>query len=86
MPELDPRYVGGHDPETACYAAKAHLQFSSPNGLTFTYVCNLFAGPEGDPGEVLGRLADDMGLYRPIPVSVTLPPELGAAAEASSAR
>lgn len=76
VPELDPEYAGGYDPNTACYAAKAHEQFSTPDQLTFTYVCNLFAGPDGDAIQVLLRLADDMGLYRPIPVSVTLPPEL----------
>ena len=76
VPELDPSYVGGFHPDTACYGAKAHPQLSTPTSITITYVCNLFAGPEGDPGEVLGRLADDMGLYRPIAVRVTLPPEL----------
>lgn len=76
VPELDPSYAGGYDANTACYAAKAHGQLSRPTSITFTYVCNLFSGPTGDPIEVLLRLADDMGLYRPIPVSVTLPPEL----------
>jgi len=76
VPELDPEHAGGYDANTACYAAKAHPQLSQPPTLTFTYVCNLFAGPDGDPAAVLGRLLDDMGLYRPIPVSVTLPPEL----------
>lgn len=76
MPELDPSYVGGYDPRTACYAAKGHPQLSAPGRVTLTYVCNLFTGPGGDGGEVLGRLVDDLGLYRPIPVSVTLPPEL----------
>ena len=83
VPELDPAYAGGYDAHTACYAAKAHPQLFRRTAVTFTYVCNLFAGPETDPIQVLLRLADDMGLYRPIPVSVTLPPELlapGAAA------
>lgn len=76
MPELDPSVVGGYDPRTACYAAKAHPQLSAPGSVTFTYVCNLFAGPDGDAWEVLGRLADDLELYRPIPVSLPLLPEL----------
>lgn len=76
IPELDPSYAGGYDPSTACYAAKEHPQISPSRSVSFTYVCNLFAGLDGDPGEVLGRLLDDMGLYRPIPVTVTLPPEL----------
>jgi hypothetical protein len=44
--------------------------------VTFTYVCNLFTGRGQDPMQVLGRLLVDMGLYRPIPVAVELPPEL----------
>jgi len=77
IPELDPEHAGGFDPNTACYAAKEHAQFARPGGLTFTYVCNLFAGATGDAVEVLGRLADDLGLYRPIGATVTLPAELG---------
>ncbi|MCP3984998.1 MAG: DUF4185 domain-containing protein [bacterium] len=76
MPEFDPSQPGGYDPHTACYAAKAHPQLSAPGRVTFTYVCNLFAGPDGDAGEVLGRLVDELGLYRPIPVSVGLPSDL----------
>ncbi len=76
IPELDSRYVGGFVPGTACYAAKAHPQLSGDRTITLTYVCNLFAGPGGDVRSVLGRLADDLGLYRPIPVTLTLPPEL----------
>jgi hypothetical protein len=73
MPELDPDYVGGHDPNTGCYAAKEQGQFSTPGGVTLTYVCNLFAGPDGDADAVLGRLVVEMGLYRPIPVWLELP-------------
>ena len=76
IPELDPDYVGGYDPNTACYAAKEHAELSSDERLTFTYVCNLFAGPGQDPYEILGRLATSMRLYRPIPVSVTIPRDL----------
>jgi hypothetical protein len=77
IPELDPDYVGGYDPNTACYAAKEHAQLSSSDKLTFTYVCNLFAGPGQDPYAILGRLATTMRLYRPVPVSVSMPADLG---------
>ncbi len=86
MPELDPHYVGGHDAATGCYAAKAHPQHSTPTTLALTYVCNLFAGAGSEPFEVLGRLAVDLGLYRPVPLRITLPPELaplGAIGESS---
>jgi hypothetical protein len=76
IPELDPSYAGGYDPNTGCYAAKEHPQFSSGGRVTFTYVCNLFTGRGQDPMQILGRLLVDMGLYRPIPVAVELPPEL----------
>ena len=73
IPELDPSYVGGFDPNTACYAAKEQPQFSKGSRITFTYVCNLFTGAGQDPNAILGRLLDEMGLYRPMPVSVVLP-------------
>ncbi|MBW2242382.1 MAG: DUF4185 domain-containing protein [Deltaproteobacteria bacterium] len=76
IPELDPSRVAGFDPHTACYAAKAHPQLSARGSVSFTYVCNLFAGPEGDVEALLGRLVDDLGIYRPIPVSVALPSDL----------
>lgn len=76
IPELDSAYTGGHDPNTGCYAAKEHPQFSSGERLTITYVCNLFTGRGQDPNEILRRLIVDMGLYRPIPVGVNLPPDL----------
>ncbi len=76
VPELDPRYVGGYDPDTACYAAKEHPQFSTEDGVTFTYVCNLFTPPGQDPFDVLRRLLVDMNLYRPNAVSVPLPVDL----------
>jgi hypothetical protein len=78
VPELDPAYAGGHDPNTGCYAAKEHPQFSSGRRVTFTYVCNLFTGRGQDPMQILDRLLVDMGLYRPIPVAVELPPGLEA--------
>jgi hypothetical protein len=76
VPELDPDYVGGYDPDSACYAAKEHSQFSRPGGITFTYVCNLFTPPGEDPWEILRRLLVAMNLYRPNAVSVPLPWEL----------
>jgi hypothetical protein len=73
IPELAPSYLGGHDPNTGCYAAKEHPQFASGQRITFTYVCNLFTGRGQDPLDILQRLLGDMGLYRPIPVTVDLP-------------
>jgi hypothetical protein len=75
VPELDPAYTGGHDPNTGCYAAKEHPQLGAGRRLTLTYVCNLFTGPGQDPNEILGRLLVHMGLYRPIPVALDLPLE-----------
>ena len=73
VPELAPDFAGGFDPNTACYAAKEHPRFSSRRRLTFTYVCNLFTGKGEDPNGILGRLVENMLLYRPIPVTVSLP-------------
>jgi hypothetical protein len=73
VPEVDPAHVGGHDPNTACYAAKEHPQLASGRRLALTYVCNLFTGPGQDPNDILGRLLGDMGLYRPVPVALDLP-------------
>lgn len=73
IPELADDYVGGHDPNTGCYAAKQHAQFSRDGRLTFTYVCNLFQGPDQNPMLILQRLERNMKLYRPVPVSVELP-------------
>ena len=70
FPELAP---GRGDPHTGCYAAKEQPQFSRPGSATFTYVCNLFTGPGEDPFAILGRLQVQMDLYRPVPVTVTLP-------------
>jgi hypothetical protein len=61
------------DPNTGCYAAKEHPGFSLPGSLTFTYVCNLFAGPGQDPMPILERLQRRMDLYRPVAASVSLP-------------
>jgi hypothetical protein len=76
IPELSPSYVGGFDRNTGCYAAKEHPQFGSGRRITFTYVCNLFTGRGQDPLAILQRLLVDMGLYRPIPVTVDLPLQL----------
>jgi hypothetical protein len=69
IPELRERF----DPGTACYAAKAHRQFSRPQGVVFTYVCNLFTPPGDDPQATLKRLLQDMSLYRPRAVTIPLP-------------
>lgn len=73
IPELAP---GAGDPHLGCYAAKEQPQFSRPGSLTFTYVCNLFAGADADPFAVLGRLQRSMDLYRPRAATVTLPEPL----------
>ncbi|HEY8494037.1 MAG TPA: DUF4185 domain-containing protein [Myxococcota bacterium] len=75
VPELAPDGAAPPDLHTACYAAKEQPQFSRPGSLTFTYVCNLFAGPDQDPWPILARLQRRMELYRPIAASVTLPVE-----------
>lgn len=71
IPELAPGPEA--DPNLGCYAAKEQPQFSRPGSLTFTYVCNLFAGPSQDPYAVLGRLQRSMDLYRPVAAAITLP-------------
>ena len=65
IPELDPRFASGHDPDTFCYAAKEHPQYASAGRLWLTYVCNLFTPPGEDPWESLERLQRSMYLYRP---------------------
>lgn len=73
IPELAPDPEAAGDPNLGCYAAKEQPQFSRPGSLTFTYVCNLFTGPDEDPYQVLGRLQRSMDLYRPVAATVTLP-------------
>ena len=73
VPELGKGRTSDRDPNTFCYAAKEHPQFSSGRRITFTYVCNLFTGREQDPMSILQRLQLDMRLYRPIPVTLELP-------------
>lgn len=72
-PELAPESWPAPDPNTGCYAAKEQPGFSRPGSLTFTYVCNLFAGPAEDPMGILARLVRRMDLYRPVAASVSLP-------------
>jgi hypothetical protein len=81
IPELAPD-AAARDPNTGCYAAKEQPQFSRPGSVTFTYVCNLFAGPGEDPYAVLGRLQRAMGIYRPVAATVTLPDPAPAPAKA----
>ena len=73
IPELAPGFAPPPDPNTGCYAAKEHPDFSLPGSLTFTYVCNLFTGPGEDPYAILARLQRRMDLYRPVAASVSLP-------------
>lgn len=72
IPELDARYPEG-DPNTFCYAAKAHPSLARSGRLLFTYVCNLYTPLGGDSWAILGRLAQQMRLYRPYAVSVPFP-------------
>jgi len=73
IPELQPDHLGGHDPDTLCYAAKAHRAFSPPGRLLLTYVCNLASRENDDPWQILARLERNMKLYRPQPVLLPLP-------------
>lgn len=68
IPEMDPGYAGGFDPDVFCYAAKAHTQLSGHDRLLLTYVCNI--GPGGDDIWALWR---NMAVYRPQAVSIPLP-------------
>ena len=73
IPELADDSAGQRDPNTACYAAKEHPHLAGEGRLLITYVCNLFTKEGEDPFAVLGRLLDQMNLYRPVAVSLPLP-------------
>ncbi len=45
------------DPDTFCYAAKAHSQFSKPGTALITYVCN---------SSNFGKQVNNMSIYRPV--------------------
>jgi hypothetical protein len=83
IPELAPD-APARDPNLGCYAAKEQAQFSRPGSVTFTYVCNLFAGADEDPYDVLRRLQREMDIYRPVPATVSLPAPPGAPAGAGA--
>lgn len=76
IPETVPGHSRSADENLFCYAAKAHPQFSSPNELIVTYVCNLFAIDPEEAPTILRRLREDIGLYRPRALSVGIPPTL----------
>ena len=76
IPDIQADYAGGHDPDTFCYAAKAHPEFSPPGRLLLTYVCNLWAGADEPPWQAIERLTTEMNLYRPQPVLIPLPASL----------
>jgi hypothetical protein len=61
------------DEQLFCYAGKAHPQFSPPDGLLLTYVCNLFTRDPSEMPDILERLRRDSNLYRPRSVVVELP-------------
>src|SRR5690606_9921368 len=67
-------------PSDAVYArtAPAPGPFARPGGVTSSYVCNLFGGPDADPFPVLQRLQREMDIYRPVPATVALPEPPGA--------
>jgi len=71
IPELDASNPE-RDPNTFCYAAKAHPEYAPPGELLFTYVCNLFTPTGEDDWTVLVRLFEEMELYRPRVVSLPL--------------
>jgi hypothetical protein len=73
IPEIEAVRGGGGDPNTICYAAKAHAGFQTPGHLLVTYVCNLRTRPGEDPYAVLQRLQRNMDLYRPEVVDLPLP-------------
>lgn len=66
-------------PNRFCYAAKAHPQFSSPDNLVISYVCNLFALNPGQTLEILKGLTERIDLYRPRAISVSKRPILESA-------
>jgi len=73
IPETLPGGSRDRDENLFCYAAKAHPQFSTPDELLLTYVCNLFARSDAETTDVLLRLRDTPSLYRPRTLSVDVP-------------
>jgi hypothetical protein len=53
-----------YTPNVFCYAAKEHTEFESAGQLFFTYACN---------STVASDVTDNMNLYRPVVVTVSLP-------------
>jgi len=86
IPEMEPGADGRVDANIFCYAAKAHPQFAPVGNLLVTYVCNLFARNEDELIPVLERLANSPDLYRPIAVSLPIPPTLREGAQSNPAR
>jgi hypothetical protein len=73
IPETISHAETARDQNLFCYAGKAHPQFSRPDRLLVTYVCNLFARSAAQVPEVLERLRHASNLYRPRAVAVELP-------------
>ena len=73
MPELKPSDDDTTDPNIFCYAAKAHAQYSPPDELVISYVCNLFARSPEEGLVVLEELTHRPDLYRPRVVRVPVP-------------
>jgi hypothetical protein len=76
IPETIPGGPYSADENLFCYAGKAHPQFSSPDELVVTYVCNLFASDASDTHSVLRRLRVSTDLYRPRAMTTAIPSRL----------
>ncbi|HEB89540.1 MAG TPA: DUF4185 domain-containing protein [Deltaproteobacteria bacterium] len=75
IPELRGTTGGSADPHLFCYAGKAHPQFSTAGRLVITYVCSLFARDQSETEDILERLRETPGLYRPRAISIAFPPD-----------
>jgi hypothetical protein len=62
-PEMQSGNVN-YTPNIFCYAAKEHTEFESAGQLFFTYACN---------STVASDVTDNMNLYRPVVVTLSLP-------------
>ncbi len=69
---------GDYGDDLFCYAGKAHPQFSSPNALVVTYVCNLFAKDSSAVSSTLQQLLESPSIYRPRAIAVENPRDLEA--------
>jgi cysteine-rich repeat protein len=54
----------GYDPNNFCYGAFEHIEWATPTSMVVTYDCN---------NSNLTTLANDMNIYHPVPVTISLP-------------